>query len=245
MKSTTKSTTWNPGPPARGKLPDEALLECVVEWGESRLGGSPPPPSVSSTSSTPSSWPRSRFSACSTTATPPISAGSGSCTSGSLSRRPWCGTGSSPTWMMKRYVASRLCGKGLRIYLWSCWAWERGEYWCVPPPPSLRGTHLTVLGVTRQSPPTTPAQPRQRLVWLETLTKIQFCLLWIVRGLRLWGTFCLKGDFSVFLQVSRFFVRVYSHGPQLSQVMTGGLSGVFLFNNFIRFCYSGVERELC
>ena len=53
------------------------------------------------------------------------------------------------------------------------------------------------------------------------------------------------GAFSVDQERLGFLVREYSHGSQLSQVITGGLSGVFLFNNFIRFCYSGVERELC
>ena len=154
MKSITKLITSSPGPRAPERQLAEALPGCVVAWGASLLEESPPPPSVSSTSSTPSSWPRSRFSACSTTATRRTSAGLASCTSGSPSRPPWCGTGSSPTWTMKRYVASRLCGGRLQVAMLPCWASDRGEYWCVPGT-LCWATHQTVLGVSRQS----PAQP--------------------------------------------------------------------------------------
>ena len=135
-RSITKLTTWSPGLRAPVRLRAGALQECVGEWGESLQGESPPPPSASCTSCTPSSSPRSRSCVSSTTATLPTSGAWASCTSASRCPPPWCGTGSSRTWTMKRYVVT-----GEVVVLWGAGGHVEPQLAVVSTGVSPLGTH--------------------------------------------------------------------------------------------------------
>ena len=124
---TTRWTTWSPGRWAPARQPAAAARACVGGWGACPLGGSSHQHSASSTNSTHSNSPRSRWvigevlcicntfyywlsfsrprcCVCLTTATPRTSGAWASCSSGSRCHPRWCMTGSRDTLTTKRYV---------------------------------------------------------------------------------------------------------------------------------------------